>query len=352
MLRTGVVRDKRYLEHKTGVHHIEVPRRLEAIYSMLDNNGLGEKLIYVPPRLASLEEIEWVHTPAYIDRILDTAGEPLRYLDPDTVATEKTCEAAFLAAGGVLEAVRALLVGAIDNGFALVRPPGHHAERNRQMGFCIFNNVALAAEYARRRFGLSRILIVDWDLHHPNGTQHFFEDSAEVLLFSTHRSPFFPGSGDPLEVGLGAGEGFTFNVPLPARCDDADFITVYERLLVPVALSFEPELVLVSAGFDTHFDDPIGGMSVTEKGYARLAAAVLDIAGQCCSGKVLAVLEGGYDPGAMRKSAGAVLETMLQGGLPSGESRLLPLRKNSPAPDIIRRVAAAHKPYWSCLENV
>jgi len=213
MHSTGVVRDKRYLEHKTGVHHVEVPQRLSVVYHMLDTSELGKKLNIITPRFASLEEITMIHTVEYIEKIIDTAGCPLQYLDPDTVISERSCETAFLAAGGLLEAVKSVLDGVFDNVFALVRPPGHHAERNRQFGFCIFNNEALAVEYARRQFGLKRILIVDWDVHHPNGTQHIFETTDEVLLFSAHRFPFFPGTGNFNEIGVGEGKGFTINSP-------------------------------------------------------------------------------------------------------------------------------------------
>ncbi len=354
MRRTGIVRDNRYLEHKTGVHHIEIPQRLETIYKTIDHSELHKSLIPIAPRLASLEEIEWVHTPDYIEKILDTADEPIRYLDPDTVTSEKTCEAAFLAAGGVFEAVEQIVTGTLDNGFALVRPPGHHAERNRQMGFCIFNNVALAAEYARRRHGLERILIIDWDLHHANGTQHIFDRDPGVLLFSSHRFPFFPGTGDFAETGSGPGEGFTINVPMPAQQDDSDFLALYERLLVPVALEFNPQLVLVSAGFDTHYDDPIGGMKVTEQGYAGLTEIILGIADQTCEGKMLALIEGGYDLGAMRKSAAAVLETLLLGSVPEHLRKKTPpkLRASSPTPDIIKKVKETHGPFWKSLDNV
>lgn len=350
MNRTGVVRDRRYLEHRTGINHIEVPRRLEAIYSMIDGCDLKDRLVPVTPRLASLEEIQWVHTPDYIEKILDTAGESLRYLDPDTVTSEQSCMAAFLAAGGVFEAVEAVISGSLDNAFALIRPPGHHAERDRQMGFCLFNNVALAAEYARRRHGLERVLIVDFDLHHPNGTQHIFEDSDHVLLFTTHRFPFFPGSGAIEEVGFGPGAGYTVNVPLPAHCDDADFSIVYEQLLLPLGEAFRPQLVLVSAGFDTHFDDPIGGMRMTERGYGRIMRMVMQIADAHCRGGVIVMLEGGYDLSAMRKSARAVLETMLQ---PEAHESASPaLRSGSPVPDIIDSVRLVHGPYWKVLGNV
>ena len=350
MNRTGIVRDQRYLEHKTGVHHIEIPQRLETIYNMLDANGFQDNFTLIPPRYATLEELEMVHTPAYIERILDTAGEPRRYLDPDTVTSERSCEAAFLSAGGVLAAVQQVMSGAVDNAFALIRPPGHHAERDRPMGFCIFNNVALAAEFSRRRYGLRRILIVDWDVHHPNGVQHIFYDDPEVLLFSTHRAPFFPGTGTIEETGSGPGAGFTINVPLPPQRDDADFGNIYRHLLSPVARAFQPQLVLVSAGFDTHCDDPIGGMRVTERGYARICEIILDIARSTCEGKVVAVLEGGYDLAAIRRSVQAVLQTMKDGGIKDSQQNIQneDLRC-SRVQDIIESIKNVQKPFWNCF---
>ncbi len=350
MHRTGIVRDQRYLDHKTGVHHIEIPQRLDTIYNLLDTDRFQDAFTLIAPRFASLEELEMVHTPAYIERILDTAGEPRRYLDPDTLTSERSCEVAFLAAGGVLAAVEQVMTGAVDNAFALIRPPGHHAERDRPMGFCIFNNVALAAEYATNKFGLNKILIVDWDVHHPNGVQRIFYEDPKVLLFSSHRSPFFPGTGKMQEIGEGPGRGFTINVPLPAQRTNADFGNIYRHLLVPVALEFQPQLILVSAGFDTHCDDPIGGMRVTELGYARLTELILTVAQETCCGKVVAVLEGGYDLVALRRSVKEVLQTMKNGDAKATQD----WKKNENTQyrrvqEIISAVKNIHKPFWSCF---
>jgi acetoin utilization deacetylase AcuC-like enzyme len=349
MRQIGLVRDERFLAHRTGLHHIETPRRLEAIYSMLDTSGLSNACQAVPARYAGLDELSAVHNERYIEKILDTAGETLRYLDTDTVTSEQSCAAAFLAAGGCLEAVDAVVTGGLDAVFACVRPPGHHAERNRQMGFCLFNNVAVAAEYARRKHGMQRVLIVDWDVHHPNGTQHIFETSSNVLLFSTHRYPFFPGTGADTEIGFGEGQGYTINIPLSARRTDADFAYAFRTILIPVARSYAPELILVSAGFDAHRDDPIGGMFVSENGFALLADEIMRLAGECGSGAVF-VLEGGYDLGALRLSVRTVLETML-----SGLSAPLRTRYRSmPEPgvqvaDAIESARCILKPYWECL---
>jgi len=349
MRQIGLVRDERFLAHRTGLQHIETHRRLEAIYAMLDASGLSIACQAVPARYAGLDELSAVHTERYIEKILDTAGETLRYLDTDTVTSEHSCTAAFLAAGGCMEAVDAVVTGGLDAVFACVRPPGHHAERNRQMGFCLFNNVAVAAEYARRKHGLQRILIVDWDVHHPNGTQHIFETSSNVLLFSTHRYPFFPGTGADTEIGCGEGQGYTINIPLSARRTDDDYVHIFNTMLMPIARAYKPDLIFVSAGFDSHRDDPIGGMLLTEDGFALLADEIMRIAGECGSGAVF-VLEGGYDLGALRLSVRAVLETLLSG-------LSAPLRKHymsMPEPgvhvaDAIESARCILKPYWKCL---
>jgi len=310
MRRIGLVRDERMLAHQTGLHHIETPRRLDAINAMFDASGLAASCEAVPARFATIDELCLVHTAGHIEKIIDTAGEKLRYLDPDTVTSEHSCAAAFLAAGGCIEAVDAVMSGRCNAVFASVRPPGHHAERNRQMGFCLFNNVAVAAEYARCRYGLRRVLIVDWDVHHPNGTQHMFEDTSAVLLFSVHRYPFFPGTGARTELGTGAGEGCTVNVPLPARATDVDYELAFTAILEPIAREYVPDFILVSAGFDAHRDDPIGGMLVSADGFAVMTDAVMRIADACCGGRSVFVLEGGYDLGALRQSIRAVLETI------------------------------------------
>jgi len=347
MRRIGLVRDEKFIAHSTGLHHIENARRLSAIYSMLDTSGLSRTCASVPERYASLDELCAVHSERHIEKILDTAGETLQYLDSDTVTSEQSCLAAFFAAGGCLEAVDSVINGDLDAAFACVRPPGHHAEHNRQMGFCLFNNVALAAEYARRKHGLNRILIVDWDVHHPNGTQHIFEDTPDVLLFSTHRYPFFPGTGAATEIGSGEGEGFTINIPLQARGTDCDYARIFNTLLIPAAREYKPELILVSAGFDAHRDDPIGGMLVSEDGFAFLADVIMRLADECCGGRTVCVLEGGYDLGALRLSVGSVLKTML-----SGLSEPLQAKYTSmPAcsSHVLSVIETAHdilKPFW------
>lgn len=350
MRRIGLVRDERFLAHRTGLQHIENLRRLETIHTMLRTSGLGHTLQDVPARFASLEELCMVHTESHIEKILDTAGEKLRQLDSDTVTSEQSCAAAFLAAGGCLQAVDEVMTSGLDAVFACVRPPGHHAERNRQMGFCLFNNVAVAAEYARKKYGLQRVLIVDWDVHHPNGTQHIFEDTSGVLLFSAHRFPFFPGTGADNEIGLGEGQGYTINIPLSARRTDFDYAHVFSTILVPIVREYAPELILVSAGFDAHRDDPIGGMLVSEEGFAFLADTVMRLADECSSSRAVFVLEGGYDLGALRLSVKAVLETMRSGlSAPLCEKYRSISAPSSQIADTIESAQFLLKPYWKCM---
>jgi acetoin utilization deacetylase AcuC-like enzyme len=232
------------------------------------------------------------------------------------------------------------MTGAVRNGFAFVRPPGHHAERARAMGFCLFNNVAVGAAYVRARYGVQRVLVLDWDVHHGNGTQHMFERDPGVLFVSLHQFPFYPGTGAADEVGHGDGRGFTVNLPLPAGCGDAEYLDAFQRIIEPIVDQYAPELVLISAGFDPHVDDPLGGMRVTETGFATMARSVMRLAEGSAQGRCVAVLEGGYDLDAMRRSARAVLAELRRAGAelpPSGRSeagRLL---------DGIRSVQSA---YW------
>jgi acetoin utilization deacetylase AcuC-like enzyme len=311
MNRTGIVRDERYIEHITDDYHPENPNRLRAIYAMLQQKDIEGSFTEISPRLATREELEMVHLSSYVDLIASTAGQPARRLDPDTVTSPKSHEAACLAVGGVLEAIEAVQQGKVNNAFALVRPPGHHAERNRAMGFCIFNNIAIGARYAVKTHGMERILIIDWDVHHGNGTQNAFYEDSTVLYFSTHRYGFFyPGTGSPEEVGAGNGEGFTINVPMSPGCGDAEYGNIFLHLLKPIALSYKPQMVLLSAGFDTYSRDPLGGMRMTEKGYARLTNIIMDIAGATCDGKIVVALEGGYDLDGLAASVKAVLREL------------------------------------------
>lgn len=313
MNRTGIVKDGRYLEHIMDPGHPESPERLRVIYQMLEEAEMKSLFEEVKPRAANREELEAIHSPSYIDLVASTAGKPYFRLDMDTSTCAKSYEAALFAAGGFLELIKAVMRGKLNNGFALVRPPGHHAETDKGMGFCLFNNVAIGAQYAIQNFSLERILIVDWDVHHGNGTQRSFYEDPKVLYFSTHRYGFFyPGTGAATEVGKGMGQGFNVNVPLSTGVGDAEYGNIFERLLKPIALEYKPQLILVSAGFDTHYDDPLGGMQVTEKGFSRMTQILLEIAGATTQGKLVITLEGGYDVVGQSRSVKAVLKELAQ----------------------------------------
>ncbi len=351
--RTGIVVDERYLRHDPGAYHPEASQRLEAIYEMLETSEMRSAFTRITPRMALVEEIEMIHRSSYIARVAATAGKKSTTLDPDTVTSSDSYEVALLAAGGLLSAVDAIMAGNLGNAFALIRPPGHHAESNRSAGFCLFNNVAIAAAYARATYGLTRILIVDWDLHHGNGTQHAFYESPEVLYFSTHQYPFYPGSGSINETGRGKGEGYTINVPLPRRQGDGEFLTIYKKILEPVAVAFNPQFVLVSAGFDICAKDRLGGMmKVSPQGFAALTRVVLDIAQHCCGGRLAVTLEGGYNIEAMTRSIEAVLMEMSGWVHTSTDYLEATVKEADPSVDaLIAKVINRIAPYWNVVNH-
>ena len=317
---TGLVYHPDFLKHDTGAHP-ERAARLTAIVERLESAGLLGRLVRVPPEPAALEQIEYVHERSYIESVRRVCERGGGMLDPDTPVSAASYEVALLAAGGVIKAVEEVLGGNLKNAFAAIRPPGHHAERSRGMGFCIFNNVAIAAEHLKRR-GLSRILIVDWDVHHGNGTQNAFYEDASVLYFSTHQYPYYPGTGWLDEVGTGEGRGFTVNVPLPAGCGDPDYIYVFREVLAPIAAEFRPEFVLISAGFDPHASDPLAGMRLSSRAFGVLTEVIKGAVGG--GGRIVVSLEGGYSLDALAESVQYVLEALRDefgGGVPEAEAR-------------------------------
>lgn len=312
MGKTGLVYDPRYLEHDMGLGHPESPNRLRAIVQQLEQSGTMARLIRIAPRMAEDEWITKVHTAAYLASLKQHAPASGRVsLDPDTSMSPGSLTAAYLAAGGALAGIDAMMNNEVEHVFCAVRPPGHHAEAGRAMGFCLMNNVAIAARYAQKKHGLSRVLIVDWDVHHGNGTQHSFEDDPSVLFFSTHQFPHYPGTGRESEHGRGAGEGYTINVPMEAGEGDDEYRAVFHKVLVPAAERFKPELVIISAGFDAHKDDPLANMGLTEAGYAELTGIVAGIARKHAQGRILSSLEGGYNLTALAASVDAHVRGLL-----------------------------------------
>lgn len=306
MIKTAVVTDRRYLKHFAGRVHPERPERVEVMIEMAESLGRPD-LDFCTPREATVEEISLCHTREYIATVERTSHVDRYDFDADTHTSRDSYRSAILAAGGVLTAVEAVLDGGVQNAFALVRPPGHHALPNRAMGFCFFNNVAIAAAWLLRK-GLERVMVVDWDLHHGNGTQDIFYRSRNVLYVSTHQYPHYPGTGSLYDMGVGEGIGYTVNAPMPAGFGDPDYLRVFDELILPIGRAFKPEFILVSAGFDCHFRDPLGAMEVTEAGFEQMARRVKLLAAETCAGRVVAALEGGYDLEALANSGKAVLE--------------------------------------------
>jgi len=347
LLKTGIVKDERYLRHETAVFHPESPKRLESIYKMLDDSEMNEKFLFIEPTHATHEDIGMVHKQSYIEFVAKTAGKGHSYLDPDTETSPESYDAAKLAAGGLCNAIDSVVKGETGNAFAFVRPPGHHAEADRAAGFCIFNNIAVGALHAIKKYKMERILIVDWDLHHGNGTQHSFYEDSRVLYFSTHQYPFYPGSGSVNEIGRGEGLGYTINVPLRVGPGDAEFVKIFRTILEPVAADYRPDLVLLSAGFDIYYNDPLGGMNVTPPGFAKLMRVILDIADECCDGKLVVALEGGYDLTGLTQSTEEVLKEMCgethvsRADLDSIEAKAAPYIDES-----IKTVIDQIKPLW------
>jgi len=310
---TGLVYDDVFLDHKTGRDHPERPERLTAIVGRLQSAGLLARLVRIEPAAADAKWFATVHEDEYVDRLRRSCRQGAGFLDsPDTPVSERSYEVAAMAAGGVLGAVDAVMEGSVRNAFCAVRPPGHHALGSRAMGFCLLNNVAIAARYVQKKHNLAKVLVVDWDVHHGNGTQAVFYDDPGVLYFSTHQYPFYPGTGSVLERGEGAGLGYTINAPLPSGCGDPEYHEVFDEVLKPAALQYRPDFVFISAGFDAHALDPLGGMRVTSQGFGKLTETVRRIAETCCGGRVISMLEGGYDLDGLAESVAAHLRVLMQ----------------------------------------
>jgi len=303
---TALVADPAYRRHDPGPGHPERPERYDAVLYGLDHAGLTPEMPRIPPRPATTDELAACHTREYIQLVEDEASRGCSVLSTgDTPIGPGSLEIARLAAGGVLNAVDAVIAGRARNAFCVVRPPGHHATADRGMGFCVFNNVAIAARYAQRRHGLERVLIADWDVHHGNGTQDIFYADGSVFFFSTHQHPWYPGTGRAADTGEGAGQGTTLNCPFPAGSGRAQIVGAFQTRLLPAAHTFRPDLILVSAGFDSRLGDPLGRFKLSDRDFTDLTDMLLEIADRYSGGRLISVLEGGYDLIGLASAAAA-----------------------------------------------
>lgn len=341
MAKPAVVIDPAYLKHLPGDSHPERPERIQVLLD-LANALEREKFNLLAPRAATRAEIEGIHEPAHVRLVESTSSVNHYALDGDTITSRDSFAVSVLAAGGFLRLLDSIAAKESSSGFALVRPPGHHASFNRAMGFCLFNTIAIGAAYLKKQYGAKKILIMDWDVHHGNGTQDCFYEDPSVLFISTHQYPYYPGTGAINEVGAGPGEGYTINIPLPAGCSDQEYMEVFQHVVIPAAERFQPEWILVSAGFDPHRRDPLGGMRVSEEGFGGMADALFAVTRRFSDARIALALEGGYDLAALSNSVAAVLSALEQekapqnGGLRLSDSRIEPL---------IRRVLKLHESY-------
>ncbi len=340
----GVVQDPRYQHHRGPEGHPERPDRLVAVGEVLDRHA--EAWTPIAARPARDEEILRAHAQQHLDAMRAAALRAPAQLDPDTYLGPQSLEVAELAAGGAVDLVTAVCRGELDTGLAAIRPPGHHAEADRAMGFCLFNNAAVAARAAQAVPGIDRVLLIDWDVHHGNGVQHIFESDPSVMYVSTHQFPYYPGTGAFGEIGVGAGVGTTLNVPLPAGCGDVEYASVFERLVVPAAHAYRPDLVLVSCGFDAHGRDPLASMELSQAGFRSLADVARRLADTLCEGRLALLLEGGYDLEGLRQGTEAVLEALRAPATPAEPASVA---SNGVIEAVVERVTHAHGEDFSDL---
>ena len=309
-MNVGIVYDPIYLEHDTGTHP-ENAARLTSIMTSLQKSQLLPLLTALSPGPATFDQLRLVHDARHIDFIKQTAAAGGGFMDSDTPVSPASYQAAVYAVGGTITAAEAVMQNRLESAFALVRPPGHHALPNQAMGFCLFNNVAIAAEYLLTKYKLERLAVVDFDVHHGNGTQAAFYSNPKVLYISTHQSPLYPGTGALEETGSGKAKGTTINIPLPSGCTDAEYRTAYEQIVVPSIRRFRPQFILVSAGYDAHWADHIASMQVTVKGFIYLVENLKMLAAEMCQKRLVMVLEGGYNLEALAASVKATFEVLL-----------------------------------------
>jgi acetoin utilization deacetylase AcuC-like enzyme len=341
-----LIASPRFAEHQTPPGHPESPARA-AVMDQVAGDWRERGGEVVAPPAATTEQLARVHDADYLRTIAATAGRAVAF-DPDTFTSPESTDIALLAAGAAIDAVERVM-GGEGTAFALVRPPGHHAERARAMGFCLYNNIAVAAAHART-LGASRVAIVDYDVHHGNGTQHMFEDDPSVLYISTHEYPQYPGTGAADEVGRGRGLGFTVNLPLEAGAVDEDYRVVFAEVVLPVLRQFKPDVLLVSAGFDAHERDPLAGMRLTTEAFRAMTAELRNVAIECCAGRIALIAEGGYDLRALHECLTAAIDVLAASPGSTARPAVWPAPPSSVAPSRGRHAAqaamAALSPYW------
>ncbi len=334
-----VIADARFESHRGPEGHPERPERLLAIGEAIDD--FRDCVEIASPRAARADEILRVHDDRLLSFLESTSGQPLGQIDADTYFAPLSYDVACLAAGSCVDLARRVMRGEIAAGLAAVRPPGHHAEYDRSMGFCLLNNMAIAVRALQAEEGAARILIFDWDVHHGNGTQHTFESDRDVLYISTHQFPFYPGTGNFDEAGSGAGVGSTINIPMPAGCGDSEYVGVLQRIVVPAAIAFEPDVILISCGFDAHRDDPLASMEISQDGYRAMSTIMRWLADTLCGGRIVFILEGGYSLVGIREGARAVLESLTNPATPLMRPPI-ELTPGSVLCGLIDRVALVH----------
>ena len=308
---TAILADPVYKQHDPGAGHPERPERYDAVTQALSAAGLMNSAARIKPRFATEDEIALCHSHSYIQKVKQEIGAGARQLSTgDTDVGPRSFDVALEAAGGILNAVDAVIERKARNAFCVVRPPGHHARPEQGMGFCIFNSIAIAARYAQRKHGIGKVLIADWDVHHGNGTQDIFYSDGSVLFFSTHQSPWYPGTGPASETGEGKGKNCTINVPLPAGSGRSEIVGAFRERLRLAAERFQPDLVLISAGFDSRIDDPLGRFRLSDDDFADLTAIMLEIAGQHAGSRLVSVLEGGYNLSGLASGATAHVKAL------------------------------------------
>lgn len=343
MKKAGIIKDKTFLLHRPDQTHAENPERLIAINQMLESEDLLKDLNLLNPRYASFEDIELIHAPHYIKKIEETSRSEFSQLDGDTYACRDTHKCALLAAGSVIELVEKTNMGEISSGFAFVRPPGHHAEKDRAMGFCIFNNIAIAAKYALKKLGLKKIAIVDFDIHHGNGTQNSFYDSDEVLFISSHQYPHYPGTGSLLESGSGRGEGYTVNIPVPVGFSDAEYFKIYAEVVSPIIEEYNPDMILSSAGFDIFQGDPLGGIQITGEGFSAIGNNLRSTADKVCEGKIVYTLEGGYSHRGLQEGVLRIMRSLME----SSSTTVIKNEVSEIGSSVIEKIRSHHRNYWN-----